>query len=104
MESLDKLKERINSSPYLKETDLAVIFIHYISQAELEFEAFKNRSVSWSVEDFSERARQNEGETWELIYNEKLFQETLEIMISQHDATIGITWDTIDVYLEYCKK
>jgi FtsZ-binding cell division protein ZapB len=104
MESLDKLKEKIQSSPYLKETDLSIILIHYIGQVELEIEAFKKRSVSWSIEDFKGRAEQLEGEYWNLTYNESKFQESLEAMIHQHDATIGITWDTIDAYLEYCKK
>ncbi len=42
MESLDKLKERINSSPYLKESDLSVILLHLVSQVEREFENKRN--------------------------------------------------------------
>lgn len=104
MKSLNNLKEKIISSPYLKESDLSLILIHYVGQVEKEFQAFKERSVTWSVDDFTKRAEDLSGETWEFIYNKNLFQEALESMIRQHDATIGITWDTIDVYLDNCKK
>lgn len=32
------------------------------------------------------------------------FQTALETMINEHDATLGITWDTVSMYLnDYCK-
>lgn len=61
--------------------------------------------ILWSTEDFRGRAIQKEGEhLWQKVYNENKFQEALETMISKHDASIGINWDTIDYYLnEICK-
>ena len=62
--------------------------------------------ISWSVEDFECMARQNcyDDDMWSEYYNKDMFQTALEEMISHHDASIGITWDTIDHYLEtYCR-
>lgn len=79
----------------------------------------KSTSISWSVLDFEHQAVN----TWELIalsktdesglifiyegasswrdvYDESKFQGALEKMISKHDATTGITWDTITFWLE----
>jgi hypothetical protein len=75
-------------------------------------------SVTWSFTDFLYRALEKEeykGVVYELTIDEAAdilqkydlhkFQAGLERMIDKHDATIGITWDTIDFYLdEYCLK
>jgi len=63
-------------------------------------ENYNNRSISWSVEDFKGRAEQNYGKTWETTYDESKFEESLHHMIRSHDPEIGITWDTIDYYLD----
>lgn len=63
------------------------------------------RSVSWSVADFEGRAIQRKGENWKKFYDKFKFEDTLARMIAKHDATIGITWETIDFYLdEFCSK
>jgi len=61
--------------------------------------------ISWSVDDFEEQAKQNsDPDTWEQYYNKDYFQSALEEMVNNYDSTIGITWDTVDNYLEmYCK-
>ncbi len=62
--------------------------------------------ISWSIDDFESIALQNcEGDiNWDQYYNRDMFQSALEDMCQKHDATIGITWDTINYYLEtYCK-
>jgi len=62
--------------------------------------------ISWSVDDFECMARQNcnDDDNWDQYYNKDYFQSALEEMVNNHDSTIGITWDTIDIYLEqYCK-
>lgn len=73
--------------------------------------------IEWGVDDFESRASENEeyaddmkegnrveGEATELIYDRTKFPEALNIMDQNHDCNIGITWDTIDEYLdEYCK-
>lgn len=66
--------------------------------------------IKWSVEDFESRVIDNldleEGdESWKEVYDETKFFDALEQMIHDHDCNNGITWDTIDYYLdEYCKK
>jgi hypothetical protein len=62
-------------------------------------------SISWSVEDFENQAKQNcnDDDNWDQYYNKDMFCEALRIMIEKHDASIGISWDTVDYYLEtYC--
>lgn len=57
--------------------------------------------IAWSVLDFEKRAIERGGEHyWEHLYDASKFQEALDIMIRKHDATVGITWDTIDYYLD----
>lgn len=104
MESLDKLKEKINSSPYLKETDLSILLIHYVRQVELEFQNWEKRSISWSTEDFVSRAKDMYGNNWEQYFDKELFEEQLYEMMRHHDANFGITWGHIDAYLDNCKK
>lgn len=56
--------------------------------------------IVWSVEDFEHRANERDGE-----YDESKFENALEQMIHKHDATLGISWDTIDFWLdELCLK
>jgi len=65
------------------------------------------RSISWNVEDFKGRAEQivKNNPSRNYVFDESKFEDALEEMISKHDATIGVTWDTIDFYLmEYCLK
>ena len=64
------------------------------------------RSITWSVEDFEHRAKENEPhlESNE-CYDKTKFEDTLYRMILSHDANNGIAWDTVDFYLdEYCLK
>lgn len=87
-------------------------------------EELRASSITWSVDHFEHQARIREGRTWERknntlyhdfydtsieipesmrIYDRSKFEYALERMIGKHDANIGITWDTIDHYLnEYC--
>ena len=59
-------------------------------------------TITWSVEDFEGRAVDIEANN-DTRYDRDRFELALERMISQHDATIGITWDTVDFYLDqYC--
>ena len=61
--------------------------------------------VIWSVRDFQTKAQSNKGDNWNVYYNENKFQEALNVMMNKHDPMYGITWDTIDFYLdEMCKK
>jgi hypothetical protein len=76
-----------------------------LTRLEEEFEQYKKHSISWSIEDFETQAANRCDGEWKNVYDETKFEETLENMIRHHDAIIGITWDTIDYYLEeYCRK
>jgi hypothetical protein len=80
----------------------------HIEIYEKAIEAFlerNERSITWSVEDFEGRAKDIEGEDWEKVYDKSGFQDALETMIRHHDCSHGITWDTIDYYLQkICRK
>jgi hypothetical protein len=104
MESLDKLKEMINSFPSPTFNLIKIELNTQIKEVEKEIEDLKSRSIAWSVGDFKSQAQNIEGDDWKSVYDETLFQEALENMIDQHDSVTGINWDVIDVYLEKCKK
>lgn len=59
-----------------------------------EFEQYKKESVKWSVEDFTEYDQDDYTITKEQA------QEALEKMIRDHDASVGIMWETIEHYIE----
>jgi hypothetical protein len=63
---------------------------------EDEFAQYKRESIKWSVEDFIETTKQ--GGYYE-ISKEKA-QEALEDMIHHHDASYGISWNTLEFYIE----
>ena len=58
-----------------------------------EFEQYKKESVKWGVADFIEYDHDR------YTITEEQAQEALERMIYKHDATIGITWESIECYL-----
>jgi len=62
--------------------------------------------LGWSTEDFKSRAIDRLSGSkvlWEDVYDESKFEEALHTMIRKADSEYGITWDTIDFYLdEYC--
>lgn len=61
------------------------------------------RSVTWSVEDFRDIAKSREAD-FGYKYDEGKFEEALYKMIDNHDATEGINWETIAVYLDdFCQ-
>ena len=59
-----------------------------------EFEQYKKESIKWSVEDFTEY------EHSDFTINDQQAQDALERMIQKHDASFGISWDTIYYYIE----
>jgi len=61
--------------------------------------------VSWCIDDFEGHAEhiENEHHDGKQVYDRDKFQYALDRMINKHDANIGITWETIHIYLdEYC--
>lgn len=101
-QQLDKLKELIYSALFhIYQKPL----LDQLKKSEEEFENWKKRSITWEVADFEDRAEQKYSNTWEENYDKNKFQAVLEKMINNHDTECGITWVTVDYYLdEYCKK
>ena len=63
------------------------------------------RGVYWSVEDFKHRADERSIGNKSSLYDESKFEDALDTMIHKHDASLGISWDTIDFWLdELCLK
>lgn len=80
----------------------SVILKTVFGEAEIRFNSPGTKGVYWSVDDFQCRVNEKENPS---LYDESKFENALKIMIEKHDANIGITWDTIDYYLdEHCKK
>jgi len=53
------------------------------------------RSIHWSIDDFLNYEMSSE---W--IITEEQAREALKDMIDHHDASIGITWDTVEYYYQ----
>ena len=65
----------------------------------------KSCSVTWSVEDLKYQAELLKTFDSKLEFDESKYKKTLELMIKEHDANIGINWDVIGIYvMEHCKK
>lgn len=61
------------------------------------------RAVVWSPEDFELEARSVEDEKIEILYDRDRFHAAIRYMIEDHNADIGITWQTVREYLNrYC--
>jgi len=77
-----------------------------ISNLADEIKQYKKESIKWSIEDFVEMAYrlERDNETSK-TYDPTKFQKALELMISNHDAETGITWEILQFYLdEHCLK
>ena len=63
-----------------------------------------SRAVWWCVEDFEHRATEQEEVEGEQLYDRSKFDDALEGMVADHDCNWGISWDTLDSYLDsYCR-
>lgn len=106
---IQKLKE-LKDKPGRIGSDDYNIIINLLTQAKDYQEEKDKRSIVWSVDDFITQAEQSfskyiEARCWQDIYDESKFQNALYEMIRKHDANYGITWDTVNFYLdEYCLK
>ena len=62
-------------------------------------------SIAWCIDDFESHAEHIEEIHHDggKVYDRDKFQDALHRMINKHDASIGISWESIQVYLdEYC--
>jgi len=81
---------------------------------KLEKKLEKRRCICWYVDDFAKQANdiyentKNEfinAKKWQDVYDETKFPEALNAMINEHDSDVGISWNTLTIYLnEYCKR
>lgn len=53
--------------------------------------------VIWGIEDIKNRAQENYGH--DVVISDKLALQIIEKMQHNHDCNHGITWETIDYYL-----
>ena len=84
--------------------DTVDILMKNDTSASIKFLNPGTLGIYWTVNDFKSRAISKESEIWENIYDEGLFNFALHMMINHHDASAGITWNTVDFYLdEFCK-
>jgi hypothetical protein len=66
-------------------------------------------SINWTVEEFEYKAIaleefEQDGDEKPVLYDRTKFENALFRMIEKHDCNNGITWDTIECYLNvYCK-
>ena len=71
-----------------------------------EFEQFRRESIKWSVEDFTGYYKEHYHEHFKekgktkLKLTDQKAQDMLIEMINNHDASLGITWDTIESMLD----
>ncbi len=84
------------------EHDEIVEIVKLLTQAKDYQEKKNKRSIVWSVEDFIYRAEQIKGTYWQDIYDKSKFEKQLYEMIDAHDANYGITWESVDYYLDEC--
>lgn len=57
-------------------------------------------SITWCIDDFETKASQMEESGDKPIYDRSKFYDALHEMARKHDAEIGITWDTVQFYLD----
>ena len=96
------LKERIDEiyvrfTEELPDPTSVCLFMKDIQIIIDEYEQKFKGCVCWSAEDFITRAQERFGFT---DYKEDDAQADLEEMIDNHDCNYGITWDTLDYYIE----
>ena len=61
-------------------------------------------AVIWRVEDFEAKATELEHQANCVLFNRTLFEKVLQLMIQRHNADLGISWATVEQYLQnYCK-
>lgn len=66
-----------------------------------ELEEQLSRSITWCIADFEGQAVERETNGI-LLYDRSKFEDALSDMIRHHDATLGISWTTVDCYLDEC--
>jgi len=114
---LSELLEQLKGwNDFIELSDSAIKEIEENTSIQFDREENIKASIIWSTNDFEAQAEQNFNElkestpeefkhleNWEQLYDKSKFAHELERMISAHDATIGITWLTVEEYLHNCE-
>lgn len=113
LELLEQLK---GWNDFIELSDSAIKAIEENTSIQFDKEENVKLPIYWSTLDFEAQAKQNfkelkkdnleefkHLENWEQLYDKLKFPIELEKMIRQHDATIGITWLTIEEHLGNCE-
>ena len=108
---INKLEKAINifESELLSAKEYNVA-LKLLKEVKEELPDIHENCIQWSIYDFESRAKETEEMEAEVNeseiiqrYDRTKFELALSNMVRKHDATLGITWDTIDYYLdEYC--
>ena len=62
-------------------------------------------AIIWKVEHFALKAKELEQNSGNKLYDRTLFQKALYEMIKNHNRDEGISWSTVEYYLNaFCKK
>ena len=75
----------------IDEDDISVEEVEEVDENDLD--KYKRESIKWSTDDFMDYEHGTHS------INEEQSLKALEEMIRKHDASIGITWDTINDYI-----
>ena len=62
-------------------------------------------AIIWKVEHFEQKAKELEQESSKKLYDRNRFEKALYEMIKNHNRDEGISWSTVEYYLNaFCKK
>ena len=75
----------------IDEDDISVEEVEEVDENDLD--KYKRESIKWSTDDFMDYEHGTHS------ISEEQSNKALQEMIRKHDASIGITWDTIDYYI-----
>ena len=75
----------------IDEDDISVEEVEEVDENDLD--KYKRESIKWSTDDFMDYEHGTHS------INEEQSTKALEEMIRNHDASVGITWDTINDYI-----
>ena len=91
------------------EDDQFKIFMKNGLIAQIKYNRPGVRGIYWSVEDFKQQAEKEyiyydylfpKAKNWRNVFDEKLFEKALDIMVDNHNANVGVNWETVAYYLD----
>jgi hypothetical protein len=112
---MEKLINKLDRAINIFESELLSakeynVALKLLKEVKEELPDIHENCIQWCTSDFESRARETEEmeakiNQSEVIqrYDRSKFELALNNMVRKHDCNLGITWDTVDYYLdEYC--